>query len=316
MTEPQPKRKKKPWFKRFRRWFFTAPVFETLLVWAIAAPAWVLSIVPKRLAWFVGRKGGRLVGFLDRRHFRIALQNLEIAFPEKSAAARLEICRKCYEHLGLTIADFCRQSRLTKENLHQTIIPAEGVLEDLREEFSRGKGMIAASGHIGSWELSGYAFALWGFPVVSVARRLDSPKLDAYVTRLRSLSGNKIHHKEGALLAAVRAIKQNKALGLIMDQHAGKNAEPVPFFGRDAMTVDTAAHLVLKTGCGLICYAAVRQKDGSYLHLGSEPLRKHFTPSGDKKKDVYAVLRFCNEQFEKFIRAYPEQWLWMHRRWR
>jgi KDO2-lipid IV(A) lauroyltransferase len=130
------------------------------------------------------------------------------------------------------------------------------------------------------------------------------------------LSGNEIRHKEGALLAAVRAFRHNKALGLIMDQHARQNAIPVPFFGRDAMTVDTAAHLVLRCDCGLLCYAAVRQPDGTYLYLSGPPLREKFMPSGDEKKDVYAILKFCNEQFEAFIRAYPEQWLWMHRRWR
>jgi KDO2-lipid IV(A) lauroyltransferase len=308
--------KKKGLFRRFRRWFFTAPVFESLLVGLIAAAVWLLSILPKRWTWFIGRWLGRLIAVLDRRHRKTALDNLRIAFPEKTEVERDALFIKSYEHLGLVVADFCRQRHVTAENLHETITASPGVLEATREEFARGKGLIAAAGHIGNWEISGHAYALWGFPTISIARRLDSPKMDAYVLRLRGLSGNEIHHKEGAVRAAIRAMKENKALGLIMDQHARQNAVPIPFFGRNVMTVDTAAHLVLKYDCGLICYAAVRQPNGSYLFIAGDPLRKHFQPSGDKEKDVRAILRFCNEQFENFIRAYPEQWLWMHRRWR
>lgn len=310
-----PNRSARP-FKRFRRWLLTAPVIETLLVWFVAIPVWVISLLPKRLAWFIGRNGGRVAALIERRKMKLTLENLARAFPEKSTKELRVIRSKCYQHLGLNFIDFCRQSRLTKENLSETVVPQEGMLEKTKAELELGKGLIAVGSHFGNWELSGCAMNLFGFPTLSIARKLDSPRLDAYITARRELSGQKIHHKEGALLACLRALKNGRVLGLITDQHSRDNAVPVPFFGEDAMTVDTAAHIVLKTGCGLICYFVVRQEDGSYVYKASDPLRERFTPTGDKEKDVYSILLFCTQQLEKTIREHPEQWLSIYRRWR
>ena len=277
----------------------------------------LLNAMPISLARRIGRMSGRLAYHLDRGHRAICHENLMIAFPEKSITERWSILKASYVHLGVCAVDFCRFIRISREDIRsQWIVPEEGAEYRLQKALSENRGVIAISAHIGFWELSGIGIPIFlGLPMTSVARKLASPRIDALVTGIRSRMGNTIIYQEGALRRFYRALKKKHAVGIIMDQHAGRESPWIPFFSREASTVDTCARLHLLTGAPLLSNLMIRRADGRYTWR-CRPIEVSLPNGEDESLQIARVLTACNREFEDAIREHPEQWLWMHRRWR
>jgi Kdo2-lipid IVA lauroyltransferase/acyltransferase len=147
------------------------------------------------------------------------------------------------------------------------------------------------------------------------AVRSSAPRIDQLLTSMRSRLGHTVVQKEGALRHLLRALKENNGVGVIMDQHGGQEGKWVPFFGREGSTVDTCARLHLKVGAPMLCNFMLRQSDGRYLWRCREI---QVPPSAGQSQDeqIHQILLACNREFEEAIRAAPEQWIWMHKRWR
>lgn len=308
---PSPAPRKRGALKRLRYGLLDSWAFCAL----VRALVWLLGVLPRPLAHALGRAGGSLAYLFDRGHRELCDANLLIAFPEKSDCERRAILKACYRHLGLCAVDFCRMARQKREDLlDQLIVPDPGTLEIAPAVQAEGRGVICIAAHIGFWELLGASSKVLGFDLVSISRKIPSPRLEALVRSVRERFGNRMIEQEGALRAILRNLRENRGAGILVDLHAGRDSPWIPFFGKEASTYDSAARLHLRTGAPLVFGVTVRRPDGRY-RLRIRRIDPGFLEGSDNLK-VRQILVSINLELEAAIREYPEQWVWMHKRWR
>jgi Kdo2-lipid IVA lauroyltransferase/acyltransferase len=274
----------------------------------------LLGALPRRVARALGAGVGTAAFLLMGRLRRTGLRNLEIAFPEKTDAERERILRQLYRNLGWLLGEFCQMPKYARENT-QEFLRCEG-LEHYLAARARGKGVLIVTGHLGAWELSSYYHSLMGYPMGMVIRRLDNAKVDQLVNGIRCLHGNRVLHKDDFARGLLGAMRQGETVGILMDT----NMTPpqgvfVPFFGRLACTASGLARVALKTGAavlpGFMVWEDAEQK--YVLRFGDEiPV----ITTGDDEADAVANTARFTAVIEDFVRRYPEQWLWVHRRWK
>jgi Kdo2-lipid IVA lauroyltransferase/acyltransferase len=287
---------------------------EKIEFWLVLAMARSLGRAPRELARLVaGALAGAVYLALGRLR-RVGMRNLEMALPELSANERKRILRRVYRYLGWQLVEFCRMPRYTAENTRDWI-RTEG-LEYFIAAQARGKGVLVLTGHLGAWELSSFYHSLMGYPMGMVIRRLDNRLLDDFVNGIRCLHGNRVLHKDDFARGLLTAMRAGETVGILMDT----NMTPpqgvfVPFFGRLACTASGLARVALRTGAavlpGFMMWEPAERK--YVLRFGPE---LEFTETADPEADVLAATARCNEVLEAWIRRYPEQWLWIHRRWK
>ena len=249
-----------------------------------------------------------------RRLRRVGERNLEMALPELPRAERNRILRHVFRNLGWQLVEFCRMRRYTVENTRGWL-RTEGMLH-YRQAQSRGKGVLVLTGHLGAWELSSFYHSLMGHPMGMVIRRLDNRLLDEYVNGIRCLHGNKVLHKDDFARGLLTAMRAGETVGILMDT----NMTPpqgvfASFFGIEACTASGLARVALKTGAAVVpgfCLWEARERQ-YVLHFGPE---LHFERTGDAERDILTATQQCNDVLESWIRRYPDQWLWIHRRWK
>jgi KDO2-lipid IV(A) lauroyltransferase len=284
---------------------------EFSLIWCVVQ---LLGRLPRSLARSLGASVGQLALWLLKRLRQTGLRNLETALPELPLKAREEILQGVFRSLGWQLAEFCRMQRYTRANTKR-LIRYEG-LENFLAAEDLGKGVLILTGHLGAWELSSFYHSLMGHPMGMVIRRLDNRILDEYVNCIRCLHGNKVLHKDDFARGLITAMRAGETVGILMDT----NMTPpqgvfVDYFGRAACTASGLARVALKTGAavvpGFLLWEEAEQR--YVLHFG-EPLAK--PDSGDAEEDVLALTQSCTTVIEQWVRRYPEQWLWIHRRWK
>jgi KDO2-lipid IV(A) lauroyltransferase len=287
---------------------------EKIEYWLVLALAGSLGWMPRGLArllagglaWTVYRGMGRLR--------RVGLRNLQLARPELSAEDCDRILRGVYRHLGWQLVEFCRMPRYTAKNT-QGWIRTEG-LEHYTAAQARGKGVLVLTGHLGAWELSSFYHSLMGYPMGMVIRRLDNRRLDDFVNGIRCLHGNRVLPKDDFARCLLTAMRAGDTVGILMDT----NMTPpqgvfVNFFGRPACTASGLARVALKTGAAVLPGFLLWEPDERQyvLHFGPELVFAH---TGNAEADILAATQQCNDVLEAWIRRYPDQWLWIHRRWK
>ena len=287
---------------------------QRLEYWLVLAVGRPLGWIPRRLARRLAECFAWAVYLLSRRLRRVGERNLEMALPEFSAPKRKEILQGAYRHLAWQLVEFCRMPRYTPQNT-RTWIRTEG-LEHYLAARVRGKGVLVLTGHLGAWELSSFYHSLMGHPMGMVIRRLDNRCLDEYVNSIRCMHGNRVLHKDDFARSLLTAMRAGQTVGILMDT----NMTPpqgvfVNFFGIPACTAAGLARVALKTDAavipGFMLWEPVEQR--YVLHFGPE---LDFTHSDDPEGDVLAATRQCNDVLAAWIRRYPDQWLWIHRRWK
>ncbi len=284
---------------------------EFAAVWILVE---LLGVMPRRLSRTVGAGVGALACRLLGRLREVGLINLALAFPEKPDAEREQILRTLYRNLGWLLAEFCQMPGYTPENT-RSFARYEG-LEHYIAARDRGNGVLILTGHLGAWELSSYYHSLMGHPMSMVIRRLDNPQVDALVNRIRCLHGNRVLHKDDFARGLLGAMRQGETVGILMDTNmTPPQGEFVPFFGRLACTASGMARLALKTGAtvlpGFMLWEEAEQK--YVLHFG-EPI--DLVSTGNDEQDVLENTARFTAVIEAWIRRYPDQWLWVHRRWK
>ena len=287
---------------------------ETIEYWLAIAVARSLGRMPRGLARQLACMLAFAVYWAHGRLRRVGVRNLELAFPELSTKRRRAELRGVYLHLGWQLVEFCRMPRYTAENTRGWL-RTEGLEHFLAAE-ARGKGVLIVTGHLGAWELSSFYHSMMGHPMGMVIRRLDNRRLDDFVNGIRCLHGNQVIHKDDFGRGLITSMRQGKTVGILMDT----NMTPpqgvfVRFFGRQACTASGLAHVALKTGAAVLPgFALWEPAERQYvLHFGPELV---LARTGDAQADILAATQQCTEVIEGWIRRYPDQWLWIHRRWK
>ena len=271
-------------------------------------------MLPRGFARAVGTVVGWITFRLLGRLRMVGTRNMELALPERSNESRREMLRGAYRHLGLHLAEFCKMRDYTYGRAAE-FIEYDG-LEHYLAAKARGKGVLVVTGHLGAWELSSFFHSLAGHPMGLVIRRLDNPLVDRFVNGVRCLHGNRVIHKDDFARGLIGAMRDGETVGILMDT----NMTPpqgvfVPFFGVEACTASGLAKVALKTDAAVLPGFLLwnEQKRKYVLQFGKclELVR-----TNDAEADVRANTAAFTAEIERYIRANPEQWLWMHRRWK
>ncbi len=280
----------------------------------VRAALGAMGALPRRQARQVG--GGIAAAFyvLHRRLIRVGRRNLALAFPEMAEAERRRMLRSLYRHLGRQMAEFCRFPRLRSADLAR-VVPTVG-LEHYLEARARGRGVLVLTGHLGAWELASFAHSLAGYPMRFIIRPLDNRPLDALVNRYRGQHGNQPISKRDFARGLLQAMQANETVGILLDQ----NSSPpqgvfVPFFDIPACTAAGPAKIALRTGAAVVPGFCVWEAAQKRYVLYFEPALG-LAASGEEEDAVTAVTAQFTAVLEGWIRRYPEQWLWVHRRWK
>jgi KDO2-lipid IV(A) lauroyltransferase len=265
------------------------------------------------MAAWVGRRLGDLAFVLVGGRRRVADRNLARAFPDLPIAARRRLCRRCFQHLGMMLMEL---AAVLVKPLERTIaqVTVEGTAQLEAVMKAHGRALVL-TGHLGNWELLPAACRLTSYSLTIVARPLDSPTLDAMVTRLREKAGVELVDKRNAVRPVLRALAGGRLVGILLDQNAARHESVfVPFFGHPASTSRSIAVLALRTGAPVLPIFTWREGSGRHRVSVGAPIH---IPQGSESADAIVELtRRCTEAIEEAIRRHPEQWLWMHARWR
>lgn len=275
---------------------------------------WLLLKIPRRWLDAMGAALGWLVWALGVRR-RVVLENLRLAFPEKSEAERRDIARRTYRNLGRMIPDFLRVPFLPRAEIERIFV-YEG-WERFEEAIARGKGVIACTGHFGNFDLLAAAHTLKGVPVTMITRPMGKSGANDLWRAIRRRSGveDLVVTKGSTLAAALRAVKAGRYLGYVIDQNQPLRHAVFPtFFGVPAATAPTPAVLAMRSGASVVFVVSVPLGDGRHKVTFEGPLDPPDT--GDRERDVLAFMQDLNDRLERRIRAHPDHWYWLHRRWK
>jgi KDO2-lipid IV(A) lauroyltransferase len=279
----------------------------------IAAIAAVAGGLPPATGAWLGRRLGDVAFAVAGRRRRLALDNLRTAFPDLPVAARRRLGRRSFQHLGTIGVEL---SRLLARPLARTLegITIEG-LDHLEAVMASSGRAIAVTAHLGNWELLAVAHRLVGHPVTVVMRPLDSAVLDDLVARLRRRTGVEIVDKRRAVRPLLQALGRGHLVAILLDQNATRQEGVfVPFFGRSASTSRGLAVLAVRTRTPVLPIFTRREAPGRHRVVIQAPL---LPPEvGSTEKAVVALTARCASTIETAIRETPEQWLWIHNRWR
>jgi len=287
---------------------------ENLEYWLVVTASRCLGRMPRGVARGLVRLLAIAVFYGFGRLRRVGERNLELALPQLSSKAREKILRGVYISLGRQLVEFCRMIRYTPGNIRGWM-RTEG-LEHYLAAQARGKGVLIITGHLGAWELSSFYHSLMGHPMGMVIRRLDNCRLDDYVNGIRSAHGNFVLSKDDFGRGLLTAMRERKTVGILMDTNmTPPQGEFVKFFGVDACTGTGLAHIARKTGAavlpGFMFWEASEKK--YVLRFGPEV---EIPETDDVAADIFEGTQRCTNVLENWIRRYPDQWLWIHRRWK
>ena len=286
--------------------------------WLAYALAWsvlkTVGLLPRSLARGAGVAVAKVLLAFSPRLRKTAEFNLRLAFPGWSEAQRQDTIREMTRSLGWMAAEFARLPRYSCENI------AEAIVLDGHENFlegqRRGKGVLFLTAHIGAWELSSYAHALYGYPLHYTARPLDNLRLDALVNRYRGLSGNEPIFKNESARAILKILRDAGTIGILADQNTmPQEGVFIDFFGKPACTTAGMARVALHTGAAVVPGYAVWDHSLQKYRLRFEsPL--DLIRTGDPERDIFENTQRFAKVTEDIIRRYPGQWVWIHARWK
>jgi Kdo2-lipid IVA lauroyltransferase/acyltransferase len=259
---------------------------------------------------------GRALGYVTYYFLpirkKVALDNLRVAFPEKTRLERRRIARRVYANVGQTFFEFLRSPIRSKDELHRRVTFYNKHL--LYEAFKSEKGTILLTGHFGNWEIMAAAICALGFPIVVIGKRQRNRLADEIINDYRRAVGIETVPLGMGLRQFLRALKQNKFVAILADQDAHREGIFVDFFNRPSATAPGLALLSLKTGAQIIFGSCVIEKKGRYsVYLERIPTED--LDDADDQSIITLTQRHVHGLEEK-IRQWPDHWFWMHKRWK
>jgi KDO2-lipid IV(A) lauroyltransferase len=284
---------------------------EYAAVWAVLK---TLGILPRPVARGLAAGVARVLYAMMPNLRKTAEFNLRLAFPDWGESQRAAVIGGMVRNLGWMAAEFARLPRHTKKNIEQLVV-LDGH-ENFLEGQRRGKGVLYFTGHIGAWELSSYAHALYGFPLHYMARPLDNARVNALVNEYRCLSGNRPVFKNDSARTVLRILRESGTVGILADQNTmPEEGVFVDFFGKTACTTTGIARVALHTDAAVVPGYAVWDEGMQKYRLRFEP-PVELIRTGDSERDVFENTQKFAKVIEGVIRKYPEQWVWVHARWK
>jgi Kdo2-lipid IVA lauroyltransferase/acyltransferase len=286
--------------------------------WLAFAVVWIVlkitGALPRRLARPLAVAVARILFAVTPKLRKTAECNLRLAFPEWTDAQRAATISGMVRSLGWMAAEFALMPRYTRENIEEVIV-LDGQ-ENFLEGQRRGKGVLFLTAHMGAWELSSFAHALYGYPLHYMARPLDNARLDALVNRYRGLSGNAPIFKNESARAMLKILKDAGTVGILADQNTmPEEGVFVDFFGVPACTTTGIARVALHTGAAVVPGYAVCDESLQKYRLRFEPPLE-LIRTGDTARDILENTQRFAKVTEEIIRKYPQQWVWVHARWK
>lgn len=271
-----------------------------------------MRVIPLGAAQAFGGGMGTLAYCLGARYRKVADKNLQIAYGvAMTAGERRKTIRRVFQNFGrATLGEFLKAPSLTQDELRnlvkaETYAPVDALL-------ARGKGVILFTAHFGNWELLARRAAMEGYSVTVVARQGDDPGFNKLTDMLRENGGYEVHPRGDSPRRLLQRLKQNKIIAILPDQKSDDVF--VPFFGTLAGTVAGPAVLALKTGAAIVPMFCPRQQDGTYRMVLLPEIVA--APTGDTEADIRRIMTEITQVIENMVREYPDQWLWLHDRWR
>ncbi len=290
---------------------------QTWLEYALARAILTgLGVLPRRLAISVGVAVGRVAYLMPGNLRQTGERNLEIAFPDMTEPNRRRLLRGCFESLGRLLAEFSQLPRATPEKLRPLIEYDQVGLAHLREAEKNRRGVIFLTGHLGAWELHSFGWSALEYPISFLVRPLDNARIEEMIEGVRTRFGNRAVDKKSAARQALRVLREGGTLGILSDLNTQtREGVFVPFFGKLACTTASIATLALKTDAVVIPTCAVWDKKRKrYFFHGDPPVE--LVRTGDHDKDIEVNTARFAAAVEHMIRLYPDQWLWIHKRWK
>ena len=273
----------------------------------------LVRVLPMRAVLAAGSLLGRAFHAVDRGHRRLAVENLQAAFPLRSRRECRAIARQMFEHFGRLLMVLLKFSTLPPARM-LSFVEFDGA-ERVRAAHAQGRGVLLFTGHFGYWEINALVHALEIAPMSVLARPLDNPLLHDLLERTRCLTGNSVIYRRGAVRRVLRALASNQAVAVLIDQHMqSADAVYVDFFNRPAATTSALAALALKTGAPVIPVFALPLPGGRFRMVYEHPVEP--SPGLQGEEAIRDLTQRCTDVLEMYVRRYPEIWLWMHRRWR
>ena len=258
-----------------------------------------------------GASIGRLAYYADARHRRVALDNLAAALPARPAAERTAIARGTFEHFGSVLLELLKTATMKPEEL-LALCETEGD-EHCWKALEAGKGALCFTGHFGYWEVQAIASATRFMPISVLARKLDNPYLHTWLENIRTMTGNQVIYRHGAVLQILKDLARNRGVAMLIDQHLQRDTVMVDFFNRPAATTSALALLAARTRATVLPVFALPLPGGRYKLIYERPVE----PPRDNSPDaIREFTQRCTDVLEMYVRKHPHLWLWMHRRWR
>lgn len=290
---------------------------QTLLEYAAArALLSGLGLLPRRAAVAAGRGMGRAAYALAAGLRRTGLRNLELAFPELSPAERELILRGSFLSLGRQLGEVSQFPRATPGRLREVVEYDEEDVKLLDVARERGRGVIFLTGHLGAWEVLSFAHSAFYNPLSFLVRPIDNPLVEEMVEDLRTRFGNEPIDKKSAARRAMKLLRDGGTLGVLADLNSQEREGIfVPFFGHLACTTAGVATLALRTDATVIpCFAPWDEERGKFVFRGGPVIE--LVRTGDQERDIHINTARFTAAIEAYVRRFPDQWLWIHKRWK
>jgi KDO2-lipid IV(A) lauroyltransferase len=275
--------------------------------------AFLVYLLPMRAASAVAALLGRCAFYILPKYRKLTVDNLTRAFAgEKTPDQVRRIAVKVFENLGRNAAEIINFPKITKQNVDR-FVKIEG-METVDASFARGKGTIILAAHFGNWELTGLVFRIKDYPGQTIGKKIYFHKYDKWLNSLRRAQDINVIYRDESPRKMLKVLKENKILGIVADQDVDSvDGVFVKFFGMDAYTPIGPVALAKVTGASIIPVFVVRE-GSKHRFVVEKPVE--LIDTENKDADMIANTQRWSDVVESYIRRYPEQWVWMHRRWK
>lgn len=271
-----------------------------------------ICLLPRSLALIIGGWLGILAYRFASQQRNIAFEHIQFALGISDKNTSKTIIKNCFAHLGKTVVEFMLFPRMNSKQIQKSV-RFKGV-QHAENALAEGKGAIILTGHFGNWELLAASISTAISPLTPIVRELRSPRLNTLVSKYREKAGYSTIDRNTGVRQALRCLRNNNLLGIVADVDTSVNGVFVDFFGRAAYTPYSPIAFALKTGAAILPTFIIRQPDGTHQAIIEPPLT--LERCDDKEKELVINTQKYTKIIESYIRKYPEQWIWMHKRWK